>query len=397
METKPAKPPTRHELGIDRRQFGNFARVRGIGVPSLAVFQTARALDADDARALKWFAGYARLLDRTADTFERELSMDAVTIRSLLLNEDADPALRASFTGAVNLMRSEFEARLDQPHTAEGNPFAPATPFHHALGKLANTQPVRETRKAVAFAESGGWGVTEGLERMGKTVSAAREYLRRLDEAAWVRVPSGDGMRVFLNEIGRAVGAPCSANGDSCTTITVRIGDVLGQHGIKLLFVDQFHAVLPVRSQRDWPERIEKLMDWHDSRGVAIVGIATPQWGTQLAALKRNTNYRSGQAEGRMRIFPLRETLTETELGAVAKSRAPWLNDAATNVLVRYTQQHGGYCGSMMSALARASVIYKDPDERREHGARLNDEMWRMKAMTMAIDEEMQLSKGVAK
>lgn len=155
--------------------------------------------------------------------------------------------------------------------------------------------------------------------------------------------------------------------------------------------------MLPVRSQRDWPERIEKLMDWHDSRGVAIVGIATPQWGTQLAALKRNTNYRSGQAEGRMRIFPLRETLTETELGAVAKSRAPWLNDAATKLLVTYTQQHGGYCGSMMSALARGDVIYRDAEYRAEHGARLNDELWHMKAMSMAIDEEKQLSKGVSK
>ena len=162
------------------------------------IFECAECLAPEDARAVKWFAGYARLLGRTGDSFLAELGLDAIQIRDCLTDPDVDPTLRAQFTGAVEILRAQWETRLQRSYSAEGNPFPHQTPFHQALGKVARTQPVVETRKAVAFAESGGWAVTEGMERMGKTIAAAHAFLQRLDTAAWVRVPSGDGIRAFL-------------------------------------------------------------------------------------------------------------------------------------------------------------------------------------------------------
>ena len=362
-----------------------------IHISSQYIFDAASCMAPEDARAVKWFAGYARLLNRTGDAFQEELGLDAIQIRDCLTSPDADPTLRARFTGAVEILREKWEARLAKPHTTEANPFPRQTPFHSALGKLARTQPVTETRKAVIFAEAGGWAVTEGLERMGKTVSAANAFLQRLDTAAWIRVPSGDSLVGFLLDLARAVGLTTNNRTEQVSRLKARIATVLGPGKIETLFLDQFHAVLPVNAGRSYPARLELLMDWVDELGVNIVGIATPQWGSQLEALGANSRYRSGQAIGRIKMFRLRETLTDTELAAIAKSREPELNDKACELLVLHAKTSKGYCGSLMNTLARFRQIFADQDAR-DRG--LSDDAWRTKAAALAVAED---TKGAAK
>lgn len=344
------------------RSLGLNSVLPGIAIGTAHVLACARALPQDDATAIKWLAGYARLFDRTADSFAAELGLDAIGIREALTSPAMNAEARARFTGAVQVMREEFEAGLDRPYTERGNPFPKALPFHRAYGQLANTSVFRKVRSAVDFAEKENTMVRVlAKERIGKTVSAAHQFLRRLDTAAWVRVPSGDCMRTFLTRVSLALGSPSMSTGVPAHTLCSRIERLLGQGKIETMFLDQSHWLWPSDAKKGVPRRFEMVMDWWEQNAASMVLLTTPQDDAQAAAAAANHKHAHGQILGRVTTFACKETLSDSDIEAIVRLDGGDLDEACIGVLVEHCKAEPGYLGTLRLSIRR--IAYRLANE----------------------------------
>ncbi len=192
-------------------------------------------------------------------------------------------------------------------------------------------------------------------ERSGKTVSAAHQFLLRLDRAAWVRVPTGDDVNGFLRRVARALGVTHSDKG-SIGTMMGRIERVMGAHGFTLLFLDQAHWIWPSDPRKQIAKRYELVMDWMEDLGVAFVMLTTPQQDDErCGAAATNRAHAYGQISGRTMTFRGKDTVDDAELLAIITEESDGLelHETVVNSLVTLCKADSGYLGTLRLTVQR--------------------------------------------
>lgn len=324
----------------------------GIRIGTSHVFQCAANLPKEDATAVRWLAGYARLMGRTADSYAETLGMEPVCVRAAMVDPAMDAEVRARFTGAVAELRESFESRLDQPYTRRNNPFPPA--FERAYGALANTAVFRKVKNAVKFAERE-CAIVRLLakERIGKSVSAAHQFLRRLDTAAWVRVPSGDNIREFMGRVAEGVGVRNAEGTAPAAYLSGQIEKVLGPGKIETVFLDQSHWLWPTKADKGIARRFEAVMDWWEQLGVSFVLLTTPQDDEQRVLAASNDKHAYGQITGRVTTYKCRDYLDDADIRAIVQLDAADLDSDCVDALVEHCKADAGYLGTLRLTIKR--------------------------------------------
>lgn len=363
MSTDTEPKPTPHTYKLtDRRSFGGRTSVAGITISVQYVQACARLLDRDDATAIKWLSGYARLLDLSTDHFAAEFGMDAYQVREAMVNPQLDATTRAQFTGHVLELRRQFEEGLHAPFDPERNPFPKATPFYRAYGRIAETSVTAAIREAVQFADEESAIVRVlAKERIGKTLSAAHLFLGMLDRAAWVRVPAGAGQRIFLSRIADGLGT-AGAN-DNNTTVSVfmqRIERTIGPGKIEVLFLDQAHWLWPEKADKLIALRHEAIMDWNEQNGLGVVQLTTDQDNIQRTLARKNQRHAFGQIIGRTETYVCGDSLTDADIEAIVRLDAAEMEPAVVSMLVNHCKATPGYLGSLRLTIRRIAHTLKN-------------------------------------
>lgn len=350
--TRYAKTPADSEASPERHLASG--SLRGISIGLNIVTRVARVREDEERAAMIWLTNYAHLRDLTADALSDELDLDKTEIRRALTDPEAD---LARFVRQVKILRAAFERPLETRLPGAPNPFPKSSPLHHGYGPLADTRARRKIRNAVKFAHTDAQ-IMEiiGKTRMGKSVDAAHEYLRRLDSAVWLHCPSGGTDRDFLCALARALGVS-AGTGAKNMELRPRIMSCFGPRRVSLLFVDEGHRLWPVDIKSP-PTRIEFLRDLWEQLGVAVVIMATPQYSASLArAMDENPRWAPGQWDGRVQRAHLADTMEDEDLRAVARYHAPDLSAPLIQQLVEQARSSEGFCGAMVKAIERVRFM----------------------------------------
>jgi len=320
-------------------------RLRGISIGMNIIARVARVLPEPERAAMIWLANYAKERDITADALSDELDLDKAEIRRALTDPDAD--------------RRRFCAAVDSARTA----------FINTLPALANTAVRRKIANAVRFAESSPQIVeVVGKTRTGKTESARAEYLARLDHAAWMHCPTGQ-WRDFVNELARALGVSAGSTSLKTGQLVDKLRACFGRNRIRLLFVDEGHRLWPT-DLRTQPIRIEFLRDLWEQLNISVIILATPQYSESLSlAMEENPRWAPGQWDGRVQRYHCADTMSDADLGAVARVHLSAIGgrqdepEAMIDQLVQQAKASEGFAGAMVKAIQRARFMAESESE----------------------------------
>lgn len=307
-----------------------------------------------ERRAIMWLSNYAHLLGFTADALSTELDMEKSSIRAALTDPEHD---RSRFMRQVQALRSRFEAGMDDPSSP--NPFTPGTTFHDAYWPIAETVVSRKVRNAVKFGSQSAQLIEViGKTRMGKTIAAAREFFRRLDESAWLHCPRPGPELHFGYACAKAVGVAAGSTTLKISQLLPKIESCFGPRKIRFLFIDEGHRLWP-SDLRNEPKRIEWLRDLWELQGVTVIILATPQYSETFDEAMRDARYgwASGQWDGRIQRYHLADTMTDNDLATVARHHLPTGTPEIITTLVDQAKSSEGFCGAMVKAIQRAKFI----------------------------------------
>lgn len=331
--------------------------LRKINISTNIVARVASNLPNEaERRAMMWLNNYAHLLGYTADALSTELDMEKGDIRAALTDPDHD---RSRFIRQVTALRSRFEKGMDDPTSP--NPFIPGTTFHDAYRPIADTTVSRKIRNAVRFGSQSAQIIEiVGKTRMGKTIAGAREFFRRLEEAAWLHTPRPGPELHFAQVVSKSVGVATGSTSLKACQLWPKIESCFGPRKIRFLFCDEGHRLWPA-DLRNEPKRIEWLRDQWELLGVTIFILATPQYSESLAdALDDNPRWSPGQWDGRVQRYHLPDTMTDKDLAAVALHHLPTASAEITEALVAQAKASEGFCGAMVKAIQRARFISEE-------------------------------------
>jgi DNA transposition AAA+ family ATPase len=126
--------------------------------------------------------------------------------------------------------------------------------------------------------------------------------------------------------------------------------------------VDEAHFLWPinaVRKRLSRPRRLEFIREIHDTAGIGIVLLTTPQHAELLhQCIQSNELWAPGQWDGRAQPFLLPEALDDADLEAIARWHGPDLADEAIAPLLAMAKSSEGYLGKMVKAIERARFFY---------------------------------------
>jgi hypothetical protein len=311
--------------------------LKGINVGLNVVCRVAQVRTEAEAHAMIWLTNYARLMRRTGDALSDELGLDKEKIREALSRPDFEGM--KEFVSAVSALRRKFEDDLVKP---------------------AETHVSGVVRSAVKTALNERVPVrVEGKWRLGKTVVAEYEFLMNLHQAVWVETPTDNSERTFIDEVGRALGVSLSG-GKKVAALRTQIKGVFATGMLKLFFVDEAHYLFPVETDTR-PKRLDFVREIFDMRGVrlGIVLLCSEQYSLAMQdMLNHNTKWAPGQWDGREIPFPLRDSLKDHELAAIARWHAPQADKEAIAYLVEMAKANEGYAGKAVNCIKLARQIY---------------------------------------
>ena len=368
---------------------------QGIRIESNYVVDAARRRKPAQAAAMRWLLNYAQLTSTEVEM----LDLPGLTIREIneaLTFAFADAALVARFTAAVDVLRAQFEGAMEIERASQANPFRPGSSLHDGFGPIAPTQVSRTIERALQkVLEKGALAEIIGLTRIGKTTPAARWFLHHLDSAVYVVCPNATSEMDFLYAIARACGVATRESSDTCQRLRARIETAFAAGGYRVLLIDEGHNLL-LRGVKA-AQRLEFLRRLRDHLGVGVAILATPQFSEALAeAFQAGSRWAPGQYDGRVRTYHLPETLSDEDLGAIARHHAPDFEAALVTELIGFAKSSEGYGGAMVNAISRTREAFEDNPGRydtEEQRLNLLREICRRQKMGRGVEIRARLAK----
>lgn len=327
------------------------SRLRPINISLSIAAQACRAYSTESRNAALWLANLAansqriqicwqlRGLEDPLGTIGRITEVDICAkvglhpievYRALTGHDDAD---LCKFVKLVSKLRADFESKLPP------------------LVKTADTRTIAE-----AFEIAGQHRITlvQGKWRHGKTVEAERNWLLNLQDTIWMRAPSDNFERTFLNELGRALGIH-SGNSKRTPVLRSQIKSALGIGLISRVVIDEAHELWPKDIASQKPIRSEFVRELRDEHGVGFILLSTEQFALNMELCKQhNARYAPGQLAGRRYQFELRDAHTDREIRAIAALHSGNATEDALDGLVTFAKAEEGYLGQMVEAIAAA-------------------------------------------
>jgi len=258
-------------------------------------------------------------------------------------HEDAD---LGKFVEKVSLLRKEFESQLPP---------------------LVTTADSKSITEAFTVAgEQHRIAVIQGKTRHGKTEECQRKWLKNLHRCVWLRCPSDNQERTFLDEFARALGVYTNIS-KKPAQLRQQIKRALGIGLIDTVVIDEAHFLWPTNLVTQKPARAELVRELRDELGVGFVLVTTDQFATAMEICKaQNTRYAPGQIAGRRYQFELRDSHTDKELRAILTLHAGSITDEAVEGLLDFVKTEEGYLGAGIEAIVNARIVCGN------HGAPIN-------------------------
>lgn len=340
-----------HDIGIDRPALRTQAnkRLHGIGIGLNDICRVARVHQGPMQRAMIWLHNFARLINMTADSLREELNLTGTEIRIALT--DVNYNNQSTFIKHVENLRAEFESSL--PDLVENR-------ITHQV-RLGILEAVEDR----VFSE------IIGPHRIGKSEPFLDEYLRKyMDCGIIFNCPAENDYRSFLHSMGQTMGVSVVATKRS-NQLSVQMLDIFRTGGIKLIAIDEGQRLWPKDLTKN-PLRMEYLRDAWDAGemsrrarrgrdqggGIGIAVCATPQFSDcMIEMLETNKRWKPGQLDGRMRRTHLPETLTESEMTAIAKFHAPEFTAPALRKVVNVALASPGLLGFLFNLIGKVRFM----------------------------------------
>lgn len=226
------------------------------------------------------------------------------------------------------------------------------------LANVADTEITRAVHEALDFGlAQRGIVLIEGTYRSGKSYSAQSWCLARPGRARYVSLTAYCDETTFFKTVATALGTAASAQ-RKAVEMRLRVEDTLRSRDL-MLVVDEAENCLPATARPTAaPERLKWLMSL-DNAGVAVALIAGRNF-TRLAANleKRMPTFGMEQWWGRVRLRKqLQDSLSETDLFAIAERLIPDADTPTRMLLVGHTLTAAGRIAALENIVRRARFI----------------------------------------
>jgi hypothetical protein len=201
--------------------------------------------------------------------------------------------------------------------------------------------------------------VIDGLARTGKTHAAKAWCEMNPGRARYIQVPSTNDDIGFFRAIAKAIGVSINLN-SKAQELRQRIEEAV-QSGDLILVFDEAHYLWPNGNYRlALPSRLNWIMTALINKQVPVCLITTPQFFLGQRAVEQRTHWTSEQFIGRIGHYEkLPDSLSESDLFAVARATLPEGDNASIEMLVRYAQGSAKYLAAIESAARRARFLAK--------------------------------------
>ncbi len=233
-----------------------------------------------------------------------------------------------------------------------------------AKGELAQTEISQRILDAMDYAlETKSFVIIEGLERMGKSVTARNFCARHPGKAVYMSLESGFDEKTFFRSIAKAIGVSSSSS-LKAIDMRVRIEDML-QQGDIVLVIDEAWTLWPqLKRVRAAPKRIDWLRLSLIDKGVPVVLISTPQFYKQCEKFEKALEWNSRQLKGRVNLHEqLPSELSSQDLEAIAKHKLPTADRDTIRLLREVSESLEEYVSSVENIVKRANYFAKKRGE----------------------------------
>lgn len=317
------------------------SKLRGIAIGMNIIIRVARSHPDATRRAIIWLANYANMRGLTADALTHEVDLPKGAIRAALTDPDCEDI--DIFRSKVEALRARFEATL---------PTLVETKVKHEVDRAMRCA-ARKTKMVEII----------GKTRMGKSDCARQFWLRNLDRCLWFECPEDSTTRGFFYTLADRLGIGIST-AKKTGLLREQCRACFGPGGVEILIVDEAHRLWPA-DVRCKPERIEFLRAaYADGTGTSVVIIGTPQHTESLnGSLESAGRWSPGQYLGRIVPYHLDDTMSITDLAAIAAHYAPGASKAVIDALVEGALISEGYCGQMVNVIELAQDDYLEPGQ----------------------------------
>lgn len=197
----------------------------------------------------------------------------------------------------------------------------------------------------------------DGLARTGKTFAVKAWCAARPGQARYVQVPSTSDDIAFFRAIAKSLGVSINLN-SKAQKLRDRVEDVL-QRGHLMVCFDEAHYLWPKTNYQDVvPVRVNWIMTALVNNDVPVALVTTPQFMRTQKAVERRSCWTAEQFTGRIGHYQkLPDSLSEADLGAVARTLLPGGSKMTIEVLVRYAQGSAKYLAGIGSVVDRARYL----------------------------------------
>jgi hypothetical protein len=250
-----------------------------------------------------------------------------------------------------------------------------------AQNSIAQTSITSRINEDLEYAlKTKSFVVIEGLERLGKSVTAQNFCARHAGEAVYIRLESGNDETSFFRTIAKALGTTFTAQRKG-VEMRLRIEDML-QGGHLMLVLDEAHFLWPqsYRANRA-PLRIDWVRTALIDYQVPVALISTPQFDRQCEHFEKKVRWNYRQIKGRVALHTvLPTTLPEEDLTNIAKYLMPEADKATLLRLVGFAQVSDDYVAGIERIVKRARYM----------STQHRDKLSVAQAVKMAVNEVMQ-------
>lgn len=326
--------------------------IAGINIGLNVIGRVARNRTDPQRRAMVWIHNYALHTRLTADMLSEDLDLSRAEIRAAL----SDPLFphMTKFVEKTAALRARFEAQLP---------------------RICTNRVSETVRLAMLEAyEDSVFSLCVGPERVGKTTPFFDLFLRQyMDCGIFFTSPESRDMRSYIAAWATALGITTTRakkndlmRDQVCKTMETGI--------IRLVCMDEAQRNFPTDLAGAFPEKIEfQRTVWDTAEisrrarlgrdkggGIGIVNMVTPQFEHDLCtALDTNRRWKPGQFEGRMRRSHTPDTLTETEVRAIARHHAADFDPASIDTLVAVTLASPGLLGFLGNVIGKIRFMVR--------------------------------------
>jgi AAA domain-containing protein len=200
---------------------------------------------------------------------------------------------------------------------------------------------------------SKGMVLIHGYARTGKTFSAKKWCALHPGIARFVEVPPGASDIGFFRAFAESLGVSINLN-SKAHQLRDRIESVLFT-GQQMVVLDESHRLWPESNYRDaLPFRLSWIM-MLANRGISVALITTQQFFKAQRRAEQRTGWASDQFQGRLlHTEALPDSLSKSDLQAVAIALLPEGDTKSIELLVTYAQASAKYLAGIEAVVKRA-------------------------------------------